>query len=116
MLPAPLAMMFMGASLRDIRIKELFTDTRLILFSLAKMILIPVGIVLILEQFFHNPLLMAVCMAALATPSGNVIPFLASIYNKESYPLSVKGVTLTTVISAITMPAAFYPAGLGSTD
>ena len=109
---APLAMMLMGASLRDIRMKELFTDTRLIIFSLVKMILIPLCIVLILEQFFHNSLLMAVCMAALAAPSGNVIPLLASIYNKESYPLSVKGVTLTTVISVVTMPAAFYLAGL----
>lgn len=109
---APLAMMLMGASLEDIRLKELITDKKLIAFSLIKMILIPVGIVLILEQFFHNPLLMAVCMAALATPSGNVIPLLASIYNKESYPLSVKGVTLTTVISVVTMPAAFYLAGL----
>lgn len=109
---APLAMMLMGSFLMDIKWRELFTDKKIIFFTILKMIVVPVGIVLILAQFIHNKLLLAVCMAALATPSGNVIALLAALYNKEAYPTAVKGIALTTLVSVITMPLAFMLAGL----
>ena len=109
---APLAMMLIGSFLMDIKWLELFTDKKIILFTIVKMIVIPVGVVLMLGQFIHNKLLLAVCMAALATPSGNVIPLLAAMYNKEAYPTAVKGIALTTLVSVITMPLVFMLAGL----
>ena len=109
---APLAMMLMGSFLMDIRWSEIFTDRKIILFTIIKMIVIPVVIVFILGQFVHNNLLLAVCMAVLATPSGNVIALLAALYNKEAYPVSVKGIALTTLVSVFTMPLVFMLAGL----
>ena len=52
-------------------------------------------------------------MAALATPSGNVIPLLANLYNKEGYPVSVQGVAVTTAAAVITMPVVALVTGLG---
>jgi Predicted permeases len=109
---APLAMMLVGSFLIDIKWWELLTDKKIILFTIVKMLVLPVLIVLILEQFIHNKLLLAVCMAALSTPSGNVIALLAAVYNKEAYPIAVKGIALTTLASVITMPLAFMLAGL----
>lgn len=109
---APLAMMLMGSFLLDIKWLEIFTDKKIILFTIVKMVIIPVVIVSIIGQFVHNNLLLAVCMAALATPSGNVIALLATLYNKEAYPISVKGIALTTLVSVITMPLVFMLAGL----
>ena len=52
-------------------------------------------------------------MAALATPSGNVLALLASIYNKEAYPTALAGIAMTTLVSVVTMPIAFWLGGLG---
>ncbi|MGN0953301.1 MAG: hypothetical protein ACI4NX_09775 [Megasphaera elsdenii] len=52
-------------------------------------------------------------MAALATPSGNVIPLLAAIYNKEAYPVSVQGIAVTTAAAVVTMPLVAMATGLG---
>lgn len=109
---APLAMMLIGSFLYELDWMGLVKDWRTILFSIVKMIVIPVIIVYILGLFTRNILLLAVCMAALATPSGNVLVLLASMYNKEAYPIALNGIALTTVISVITMPIAFYLAGL----
>ena len=109
---APLAMMLMGSFLMDMKWSDIFTDKKIILFTIIKMIVIPVVIVYILAQFVHNNLLLAVCMAALATPSGNVIALLAALYNKQAYPTAVKGIALTTIVSVFTMPLVFMLAGL----
>ena len=52
-------------------------------------------------------------MAALATPSGNVIPLLAAIHNKEAYPVSVQGIAVTTAAAVVTMPLVAMATGLG---
>ena len=52
-------------------------------------------------------------VGALATPSGNVIPLLAAIYNKEAYPVSVQGIAVTTAVAVVTMPFVALATGLG---
>lgn len=64
-------------------------------------------------QFVHNTYLLATCMSALATLSGNVIPLLAAMYNKEAYPVSVQGIALTTTVTVVTMPIVALATGLG---
>lgn len=110
---APLAMMLMGSFLLDFEWKSLFADKRILLFTLWKMIFIPTGIIMLMKQFVDNTLVLAVCMVALATPSGNVIPLLASLYNKQVYAVSVKGVAITTLIAVVTMPIVAFLTGLG---
>lgn len=109
---APLAMMLLGSFLMDTDWKGLI-DRRMIAFTVIKMLVIPIGITLLLGQFVHNTYLLATCMAALATPSGNVIPLLAAIYNKEAYPVSVQGIAVTTAAAVVTMPLVAIATGLG---
>ena len=109
---APLAMMLLGSFLMDTDWKGLI-DCRMIAFTVIKMLVIPIGITLLLGQFVHNTYLLAACMAALATPSGNVIPLLAAIYNKEAYPVSVQGIAVTTAAAVVTMPLVAMATGLG---
>jgi len=40
------------------------------------------------------------------------LALLAAMYNKEAYPVSMKGITLTTLVAPITMPIAYWLAGL----
>jgi len=107
----PLAMMLLGSFLLDTDWKTLI-NKKIIAFTVIKMVLLPIAVTLILKQFVSNVYLLAVCMAALATPSGNVIPLLAALYNKEGYPVSVQGVAVTTAAAVVTMPIAAMAVGL----
>ncbi|MDL2060296.1 AEC family transporter [Mesosutterella sp. AGMB02718] len=109
---APLAMMLLGSMLLETDWKELFSG-RIAAFTVLKMVVIPVAGTWLLSLFVHNTYLLAVCMAALATPSGNVIPLLAALYNKKAYPVTVQGIALTTAVSVFTMPLVALATGLG---
>lgn len=109
---APLAMLLIGSFLSDINLKSLFTEPKIIVYTLIKMLIIPLIIIKLLGLYINDNLLLAVCMAALATPCGNVIALLTSIYNKQAYPVAVKTITLSTILSVITMPLAFYLGGI----
>lgn len=110
---APLAMMLTGSFLLDTNWKKMFLDGRTILFTILKMIAVPVLITWIISHFVQNVWILSVCMAALATPSGNVLALLAALYNKDAYPTALNGIAMTTLVSVFTMPIAFWLAGLG---
>lgn len=57
--------------------------------------------------------MLATCMAAPATLTGNVLPLLAVLCNNEAYPVSVQGVALTTAAAVVTMPLVALAVGLG---
>ncbi len=102
-LTAPLSMMVIGASMTSISLRELFTDVRLLLFSLIKLLLIPVLGMLLIRQVVTNEVICGVFMIMLATPAGSMTAMLAQEYDGD-YETASRGVTLTTLLSVITMP------------
>lgn len=108
----PLAMMLLGSFLKDTEWKRIING-KIIIFTLMKMLMLPIAILLLLEQFVHNTYLLAGCMAVLATSSGNVLPLLAAMYNKDAYPVAVQGVTLTNAAAVVTLPLVALVTGLG---
>ena len=93
----PLSMLVIGDSLAQIRLKDLFTDVRLLLFSVVKLLLI----------FITDPMFLGVCLVMTATPVGSMTVMLAQQYDGD-YRLTSKGVALTTVLSVATMPFLFW--------
>lgn len=110
---APLAMLLMGSFLVDVNWIEGLRDLRSIVYCVLKMIVLPVVAVRLMGLFTENAVLLGVCMAALATPCGNVIALLTAMYNREAYPSSVKTIAVTTILSVVAMPIALRLAGLG---
>lgn len=102
-LTAPLSMMVIGASLATINLKQLFTDTRLLLFSVIKLIVIPVAGMMLIRQFVDSEVICGVCMVMLATPVGSMTAMLAQQYDGD-YEMASRGVALTTILSVATMP------------
>ena len=102
-LTAPLSMMLIGASMTKIKGRDLLSDHKLLIFSVIKMILIPVCGMLLIMQFDINPLFKGVCLIMLATPVGSMTAMLAQQYDGD-YELASKGVALTTVLSVVTIP------------
>lgn len=110
-LTAPISMMVIGASMATINIGKLFTDVKLLLFSLLKLVVIPVAGLLFLKTFIHNEMLLGVCMVMLATPVASMTAMLAQQYDGD-YELASKGVALTTILSVVTMPLVSFLTGI----
>ena len=110
---APLAMMLLGASLSQAAWHDLAKDWRLPAFIIIRMILFPVLVLLILEQFVDDHRLLGACLVVLATPIGNMVAMLAALYDREVLPLIVRGTSLTTAASVLTVPLVAYLVGLG---
>lgn len=102
-LAAPLSMIVIGGSLAVIDLKKLFTDVKLLCFSMIKLLLIPAAGVLFAGQFIRDEVLLGVCMVMLAAPVGSMTAMLAQQYDGD-YELASKGVVLTTLLSVITLP------------
>ncbi|MGN0326400.1 MAG: AEC family transporter [Lachnospiraceae bacterium] len=110
-LTAPLSMMIIGASMADMKIKELFCDWKLLIFSVIKLLLLPIAGVAVLLLLGLDRTLCGVCMIMLATPVGSMTAMLAQQYHGD-YELASKGVALTTVLSVITMPLVSFLLGI----
>ncbi len=102
-LTAPLSMMVIGASLATINLKKLFTDLRLLLFSVIKLLVLPAVGVMVIRQFVDNEVILGVCLVMLATPVGSMTAMLAQQYDGD-YEMASKGVALTTILSVATIP------------
>ncbi len=102
-LTAPLSMIVIGISLSQMALHKLVTDIRLLLFSLFKLLVIPILGMLIINQFVESEVLRGVCMVMLATPSASMVAMLAKQYDKSA-ELASRGVALTTLLSVVTIP------------
>lgn len=102
-LAAPLSMIVIGASMTEMRGRELFTDWRLLVFSAIKMLAVPVAGMLLLSLFVKDRMLLGVCLVMLSTPVGSMTAMLAQQYGGD-YELDARGVALTTLLSVMTMP------------
>lgn len=103
----PLSMLVIGDSLAQIRLKELFTDIRLLIFSAVKLLLMPALLLWGLGFFITDPMFRGVCLVMTATPVGSMTVMLAQQYDGD-YRLTSRGVALTTVLSVVTMPFLFW--------
>lgn len=102
-LTAPLSMIIIGDAMTKFHIKELLADVRLLIFSVIKLLLLPICGVFAVRLLGCDPVLTGVCMVMLATPVGSMTAMLAQEYD-GNYELAAKGVTLTTVFSVATIP------------
>jgi predicted permease len=102
-LAAPLSMMVIGQSMIHMKPKELIGDIRLLIFSLIKLIAVPVIGVLLLRLFIKDTMMLSVCYIMLATPIGSMTAMLSAQYG-GNYKLASKGVALSTIMSVVTIP------------
>ena len=110
-LTAPLSMMVIGASLVSISVKELCGDLKLLVFSLIKLIVLPVIFLFCLKAYITDEKLLGVCLVMLATPVASMTAMLAQQYDCN-YELASRGVALTTVLSVVTMPLVSLITGI----
>jgi malate permease and related proteins len=110
-LTAPLSMMVIGASLAGVKVKEFFTDGRMLAFSAVKMLALPIALCLLLRLVIGNGVLLGVCVVMTAAPVGSMTAMMAQEFGGE-YRLISKGVALTTILSVVTIPIVFAVMGM----
>ena len=104
-LTAPLSMMVIGISLAGIPLRELFTDVRMLLYSLTKLLVLPVLFMPLINRVVSNEMLCGVCMIMIATPAASMNAMLVQQYGGEKEAkLAARGVALTTLLSVVTIP------------
>lgn len=102
-LTGPLSMIVTGISLTKIKIKDLFTDVKLLVFSMIKLIIIPIAGTLLLKQVIDNTILCGTFMIIISTPAASMTLMLAEPEREDCEAL-VEGISLTTILSVITIP------------
>lgn len=102
-LNGPLSMMVTGIAFANIRIRDLFTDVKLIIFALIKLLVIPILGTLFLRQFIHNAILCGVVMIIMATPVASMTLMVAK-ETCDNCETIIKGISLTTLLSVVTIP------------
>lgn len=102
-LTGPLSMIVIGISLAGMKIRELFSDKKLLVFSFVKLLIIPIIGTFIISKVINNQLLSEVCMIMLATPVASMTVMLAKQYGGDQ-ELAAKAIALTTLLSVITIP------------
>lgn len=80
-LTAPLSMLVIGQSFTAFRLKELFSDIRLLIFAGIKMLLLPIVGMFLLKQCIANETILMVCLVMLSTPVGSMTAMLAQQYD-----------------------------------
>lgn len=110
-LTAPLSMLVIGQSFTEFKLKDLFTDGRLLIFAAIKMLVIPIAGLFLLQQITSDDKILTVCLVMLGTPVASMTAMLAQQYD-SNYELASKGVALTTILSVVTIPLVSAVMGL----
>ena len=98
-----LSMIILGAAVAQMSVKKAVTNVRLVVFSLIRLILIPIAVVLIFKLFINDALTVNTAALMLAVPAGNMPLIMATQHKLDPGTLS-DGIVLTTVMSLVTIP------------
>ena len=103
----PLSMILIGSSLALIPIKHVFSDIRVYIVSVIKLVIMPIITYFIANFFTNDSFIISQLTIATALPAGSMIVMLATQYKGEIKAAST-GVFITTVLSIITIPSMVY--------
>ena len=109
---APLAMMMIGASLKDIHMRHMLTDRKLVLYTFLKAVVLPIPILFVMKLFVTNPYILGCSLVIVAAPTGGMVAMVALLYNKVAYPLMTEIIALSTLISVAPIPLVSMITGL----
>lgn len=99
----PLSMLLIGSSLAEINLKYLFKDYKVMIYSLIKLVILPVITFFILRIFTDNQYLIKMITLNVAFPAASLIVMFATQFNKSIRSASII-VFMSTLFSIITLP------------
>ena len=101
---APVSMIVIGAVLAKENLKEALLDVRLIPHTVLRLLVLPLFTLFMLRAIFGSTMMVYVLTTMMAMPVAAITVILAEKYAKNP-GLAARFVVVTTLLSAITMPA-----------
>lgn len=99
----PLSMMIIGASLANIPIKEVLSNYKLYIFSMIKLIVIPICVWLIFKNIITDSIILGVCVIISGMPIAAMTVILSKEYGGNEKVAS-EGIFISTMLSLISIP------------
>lgn len=106
---SPLAMIIVGASLKQTNFKRVFCDWKLHLFAFVKLLIAPFIVYMLANLFISDQQLLLIVTVFAAIPTATVTTLLAERYGHD-YVYASEIVFITTLYSIITIPLIFLMA------
>lgn len=99
----PAALMIIGSSLADLPLKEMFSNVRIYLFTLCRLLVLPLVTYAVFGLFVQDELLLgvAVLMAAMPVATNGTMLCLECGADER---LMAQGTFITTLLSVVTIP------------
>lgn len=99
----PLSMILIGVSIAKVDLKKIFSNIKMYLFILIRMVIIPIVLVLILRSFEWDSMVFGVFALQIAMPVGSITT-LISKENGADETCCTDGIVLSTLLSIFTIP------------
>jgi predicted permease len=103
----PLAMLIVGIRLADIRLKDLFTSSKVLYSSIIKLVLVPLytfGILILVNNIFPlNSIVSMTLFIVMAMPSASFVIVFSERFNGDRLT-ATKCVLLSSLLSILTIP------------
>lgn len=106
-LTSPAAMLCLGCAMAGVKLREMFTNVRLYLFSAIKLILIPLVMYALTFWWMDNELMLGVTVVMWALPAGSIVTMLAAKYDADE-ALPASAVSMTTLLCMVTIPVLLW--------
>ena len=99
----PMSMIVLGATMGAGNLAEAFTDKRVYLIALVRLVICPLIVFLALSPLGLEPILLRTAVVIAGCPCGVVVPVLALQYDQDALFAS-RAVMASTLLSVITLP------------
>lgn len=107
---SPLALVLVGFSLMHADIKSILKETRLYLFSLIKLLILPLLMLPVLRMVTDDAAVISVCMVMFGMPVGNMILMLGNERGIDGTTCGA-AIILSTVLCVFTVPVILLAVG-----
>ncbi len=105
-LNSPIGMLIIGAAFANVKIRSFFTDYKLLVFSVVRLLVLPILLCLPLKWIIGGGELLNVSIVMMCTPVASMTVMMARQYGGD-YTLLSKGVALTSLLCIGTIPVVF---------
>lgn len=99
----PMALLIIGSSLADMPFREMFSNVKIYIFSLFRLVVVPLLTYFIFKLFVTDMLLLGVCVIICAMPVATNGTMLCLQCHADE-KLMAQGTFLTTLLSVVTIP------------
>ncbi len=102
----PLSMVVLGSVLAGYSMKDMFSEKRIFIISVIKLIILPIVSFYIAKILFTDPVIIGMTTISMGMPTASLVVMMSVKYNKNVKIASV-GVFVTTVLSIVTIPLIY---------